>query len=94
MGQSMPRRGVELAWRFGFSLMLSVLVLTLHTWLTHRGSTFQGLNLFAAPIAIGVGLIPLLRWYRRDAYPVGLAFALVTFLVLKWVSPLLGTLVH
>lgn len=41
---------------------------------------------FAVPIAIAAGFVPLWRWYARDAYPIGLAFCLLMYFILREVA--------
>lgn len=43
---------------------------------------------FIWPVAIGAGYIPLWRWYRRDAYPIGLVFAPAMFFLLRYLYQL------
>jgi hypothetical protein len=45
-------------------------------------------TLFALPVAVIVGLLPLIRWYGRDAYPIGLGYCLIMFFVLRFVGEL------
>jgi hypothetical protein len=46
---------------------------------------------YGVPIAIAAGYVPLWRWYRRDAYPIGLVFCPLMFFILRgiseWASP-------
>ena len=41
---------------------------------------------YSFPISIGAGVLALIRWYARDAYPIGLAYCLGMFFVLRFIG--------
>jgi hypothetical protein len=55
--------------------------LAIDTW-----PVLQWAILLTIPIAVLAGLVPIIWWYRRDAYPIGLMFCPLMFFVLLWVD--------
>lgn len=60
--------------RFIAALLLASAALTLFAALDRSVLAPLNLTLFVVPAAVLVGFLPLLFWYGRDAYPIGLVF--------------------
>lgn len=74
--------------RFLTALVLSVvtliaLIVSMRTW-----SALQSYTLWVLPLSIAVGFAPIIRWYRRDAYPIGLAYCPAMFFFLRYLAQL------
>ncbi len=78
----------ELFARFAIALAVSSIVLVIETTLLRLSSA--SFALYVVPIAIGAGLLPLIYWYRRDAYPAGLIFVPAAYVWLRLLASLLG----
>lgn len=48
------------------------------------------LSLYVLPVSIVIGFLPLLHWYRRDSYPIGLVYFPVSLYWLIRLGRLLG----
>ena len=73
--------------RLLISLVLSfatlvVLMVSLRTW-----SALRDFTLWALPLSVAVGFAPMMRWYGRDAYPIGLVYCPTVFFLLRYLSP-------
>lgn len=78
--------------RYAAALVLATLSL-LVLMLLARNSLFLGrFNLLIAPLSIAVGFVPLFRWYRRDAYPLGLLFVPSAYVLFLYAVPLISSL--
>lgn len=81
----------RLAVRLLAAFSLSAGCLYVLVTLTRTVSPLQRLNLVALPVSVLVGLMPLIYWYRRDAYPIGLIYCPTAFyILLKVGSRILG----
>lgn len=70
---------VRLVAAFGLSAgCLFVLIL-----LFRAQPALDGFALFSLPVSVLAGLLPLIYWYRRDAYPIGLIYSPATFYALR-----------
>jgi hypothetical protein len=69
--------------RLGVATAMSIAGLIAYVALLRALPHLQVLSLYAIPFSIAVGLLPLLYWYRRDAYPMGLVFCAVMFVILR-----------
>jgi hypothetical protein len=85
----MPQhRAIHLA-RLGTAAALSLLSSAIMVWLVRRWSFFDSMTLLVIPLAVLLGMAPIIYWYRRDAYPIGLFYGVSMFLVLRWVFGLM-----
>jgi hypothetical protein len=71
---------------------LSILSFVVLLWSVRHLWLFRSLTLLVTPMAILIGLAPIIRAYRRDAYPIGLLYVLVMFFVLRWTYDVVGGL--
>ena len=69
---------------------VSIATFTVSVWAVRTWPALQQANLLVAPISIALGLGLIIRWYRRDAYPIGLLYCVVMFFVLRWIYRLFG----
>jgi hypothetical protein len=67
---------------FGVSTLSLVTLIALR----NAYAPFQAFNLYVIPTCVAAGLVPLIYWYRRDAYPIGLAYCIVAFFALRPVA--------
>ena len=65
--------------------IVSVAVLVASVWGIRTWPSLQWFNLLVVPASIAAGLAPIARWYRRDAFPIGILFVVVMFFLLRWV---------
>ncbi|MFM8532792.1 MAG: hypothetical protein ACKOEC_04290 [Acidimicrobiia bacterium] len=76
-----------------FRFVLAMLIVTVLVEIGHKVSSAlptAGVTLYVVPVAMILGFMPLLFWYRRDAYPVGLLFAPVTHYWLRFFASVAG----
>ena len=52
-------------------------------WLFEAQPALEGFGFFGLPLSVLVGLVPLVYWYRRDAYPIGLFYCPAAFFLLR-----------
>jgi hypothetical protein len=69
--------------RILIAMAVSIATLFAYAWLLNASSLFRPLTLFAIPFSVLAGVLPLIYWYRRDAYPIGIAFCLGMFFLLS-----------
>ena len=72
---------------FGWYLVTVVFVVFM-AYLMRTVTAIQPYALLAVPLGIMIGLVPLLRWYRRDAYPIGILYPLSALFLLRKCAPL------
>jgi hypothetical protein len=72
------------------SLLLSVVTLIVLIFSVRAWSTLQGFVWFVLPISVAVGFLPLMRWYGRDAYPIGLVYCPAMFFLLRYLGQLVN----
>lgn len=68
------------------SLLLSVVTLVVLIFSVRAWSTLQGFVWFVLPISVVVGFTPVIRWYGRDAYPIGLVYCPAVFFLLRYLG--------
>lgn len=76
--------------RFLISLVLAVMTLvaliaSIRTWYA-----LQGFALWALPLSVAVGFAPIIGWYRRDAYPIGIVYCPAVFFLLRYLAQMYG----
>lgn len=79
------RLGV-LVLRFTAAAILSGVALLLFAALDRSAPASMRVTLLVLPASIAVGFLPLLYWYRRDAYPIGMLFAPAAYYWLRFVA--------
>lgn len=62
---------------------LSAVFTAAMVYVMRRAITVQPFALMVVPIGIVIGLVPLLLWYRRDAYPIGILYPISAFYFLR-----------
>ncbi len=72
--------------RLLISLVISVVTLVVVIVSVRASSTLQGFALFGLPLSVAVGFAPIIRWYGRDAYPIGLVYCPVVFFLLRYLG--------
>ena len=72
--------------RIAIAICASLVCLIVLMALLRVSYLFRQITLFVLPISVGVGVLPLIRWYGRDAYPIGLGYCLVMFFVLRFIG--------
>jgi hypothetical protein len=70
---------------------VSMLASAAMIWAIRTWSFFDSMTLLVIPIATLLGLLPIIHWYRRDAYPIGLVYCLAMFFLLRWFHQLIRT---
>lgn len=73
------------------SLLLSVVTLVVLIALVRASSTLQAFVWFVVPLSVVVGFAPMIRWYGRDAYPIGLVYCPVIFFLLRYLVQICGS---
>ncbi len=72
--------------RFIAAVILASVALLLFAALDRSVPASMRLTLLVLPASILVGFLPLLHWYRRDAYPIGLLFAPAAYYWLRFLG--------
>lgn len=65
---------------------LVVAIVSVRAW-----STLHGFALWGLPLSVAVGFAPMIRWYGRDAYPIGLVYCPVVFFLLRYLAQIYGS---
>jgi uncharacterized membrane protein len=76
---------IRLALRFGMSYAVSIAITAWGMHLVYTNMAVQPHSSLVVPVAIVVGLLPLVYWYRRngDWYPVALAYSITAYFALR-----------
>lgn len=68
------------------SLLLSIVTLVVLISSVRAWPTLQGFAWFVLPISVAAGFAPMLRWYGKDAYPIGLVYCPTVFFLLRYLA--------
>jgi hypothetical protein len=79
-----------LAVRFLLAVALATVLLVALAAIDRAWFATLRLTLLVVPASIAVGFLPLLYWYRRDAYPIGLMFVPAAYFWLLYFARLAG----
>lgn len=72
--------------RVALAGLVSIGCLLALTWVVRTTSALDKVVWFIIPISVGIGFVPMWRWYPRDAYPIGLVFCPAVFFLLWYLG--------
>jgi hypothetical protein len=77
--------------RAAAAIVISIVALLGVMTILRFAPVMERFSWYGVALAIAAGYVPLWRWYRRDAYPIGLVFCPLMFFILRqvyaWASP-------
>ena len=76
--------------RLVVSLALSLVSLVAMLAGVRASSALQNFSWYVLPLSVAVGFAPMIRWYGRDAFPIGVAYCPVVFLLLRYLGEVIS----
>ena len=76
--------------RLVIALLLSLVTLVVLLFAVRAASSLQGFAWFVLPMSVAVGFIPIIRWYGRDAFPIGVIYCPAVFFLLRYLGEVIG----
>jgi hypothetical protein len=49
-------------------------------------SALEGFSWYVLPLSVAVGFAPIIRWYGRDAFPIGVLYCPAVFFLLRYLA--------
>lgn len=75
--------------RLVISLVLSVVTLVVALLAVRASAALQGFSWYVLPLSVAVGFAPIIRWYGRDAFPIGVLYCPAVFFLLRYLAQVL-----
>jgi hypothetical protein len=72
--------------RLVIALVLSIVTLVATLLAVRTSSALQGFSWYVLPLSVAAGLAPIIRWYGRDAFPIGVVYCPAVFFLLRYLA--------
>jgi hypothetical protein len=72
--------------RLVISLVLSIVTLVVTLLAVGASSALQAFSWYVLPLSVAVGFAPMIRWYGRDAFPIGVLYCPAVFFLLRYLA--------
>jgi hypothetical protein len=76
--------------RLVIALVLSLVTLVVMLFAVRAVSSLQSFAWYVLPLSVAAGLIPIIRWYGRDAFPIGVIYCPAVFFLLRYLGEVIG----
>jgi len=76
--------------RLFISLALSLVCVVVLLAAVRASSTLQSFSWYVLPLGVAVGFAPMIRWYGRDAFPIGVLYCPALFFLLRYLAQVIA----
>jgi hypothetical protein len=76
--------------RLVISLALSLVTLVVLLLALRASSALQSFSWYVLPLSVAAGFAPMIRWYGRDAFPIGVVYCPAVFFFLRYLGEVIG----
>lgn len=76
--------------RLVISIALALVTLVVSLLGLRASSVLQSFSWFVLPMSVAAGFAPMIRWYGRDAFPIGVVYCPAVFFLLRYLGEVIG----
>ena len=76
--------------RLVIALVLSLVTLVVMLFAVRASTLLQSVAWYVLPLSVAAGLAPIIRWYGRDAFPIGVIYCPAVFFLLRYLGEVIG----
>ena len=76
--------------RLGIALVISLVTLLVMLFAVRASSLLQNFAWYVLPLSVAAGFAPIVRWYGRDAFPIGVIYCPAVFFLLRYLGEAIG----
>jgi FtsH-binding integral membrane protein len=76
--------------RLVIALVISLVTLVVMLFAVRASSALQTFVWYVLPLSVAAGFAPIIRWYGRDAFPIGVIYCPAVFFLLRYLGEVIG----